>query len=151
MSNRGINRHRFRRGVSIARDLTILKYQNAATQRLNGSHIMTNEQDRPTPSRDVFHLGKALLLKCQIAHGKYLIDDQYFGFQVCRHRKCQANMHSTGVVFDRGIQELLDVTEGHNVGKLSPNLCVAHSEDCAVQEDIFPARQFRMESGPHLQ
>src|SRR2546425_2006413 len=67
------------------------------------------------------------------------------------YRKSEAHIHPTGVVLNWGIQEPLDFRESHNLVKLAFNLIAAHTENRAVEENVFSASQLRMKAGADLE
>src|SRR6266851_144846 len=67
------------------------------------------------------------------------------------HRKRETHVHTGRVVFNRRIDELLDLGEIHDLIELAPDLSSAHSEDRAVEVDIFAASQLRVEPRAYLQ
>ena len=55
------------------------------------------------------------MLEGKVPHRQYLIDDQDYGFQVCRNRKRQPNVHAAGVVLHRSIDKLVHFSEGYDL------------------------------------
>src|SRR5713226_6989986 len=66
------------------------------------------------------------------------------------HGKSQPDIHSAGVMLDRGIKEFLDLGKRNDLIETRNNLCSAHPQQGAVEEDIFTSGQFRMKSRTHL-
>src|SRR5205085_430975 len=61
------------------------------------------------------------------------------------------HVHPATVVLDRSVQELLDLREIDDRIKLATHLVAPHAQDGAVEIDVVPAGQFRMEPSAHLQ
>src|SRR5438270_11541146 len=67
------------------------------------------------------------------------------------YRKREAHVHAGRVVPDRGIDELLDFRERHDLVEVPPNLDLPHAEDRPVQQNIFPTSQLGMEPRTDLE
>src|SRR5438034_11115255 len=65
--------------------------------------------------------------------------------------KSQAYMHPGRVVFHRCINELFDFGKSHNLIEFPINLGFFHTEDRAIQVDVFSPSQFRMKTRAHFQ
>src|SRR2546422_5595490 len=65
--------------------------------------------------------------------------------------KCQAHVHTAGVMFDRGVDKLLNFGKGHYLIKLLPDLGVLHAEDRTVQKDILAPGQLRLKACAHFE
>src|SRR5437773_2429710 len=65
--------------------------------------------------------------------------------------KSQAYVHPSGVVLHRCINESFDFGKSDNLIEFAINLGFFHTEDGAVQVDIFSSSQFRMKTRAHLQ
>src|SRR5262249_27315683 len=86
-----------------------------------------------------------------VADREHFVDHQNLGLEVRSNRKGQAQSHSTGIAFDRGVDELAYIREVDNVVELAIDLSPGHSEDCAVQIDVLPSGQVEMEASAHFQ
>src|SRR6185503_2832080 len=58
---------------------------------------------------------------------------------------------ATRVVLDRRVDEPLDFGKGHDLVELARDLCTAHSEDGAAQEDVLAPGQLGVESRADLE
>src|SRR5262249_10923904 len=76
-----------RGGVAGLRKGPLVQQKRPAAQAGNRAHIVADEQDRPAMGRDVTHFPYAFRLEGGVADSEDLIDQQYFWFQVCRHRE----------------------------------------------------------------
>jgi len=112
---------------------------------------MTHKQHRPPPFSHLPHLPQALLLKSRIPDSQHLIHQQYLRVHMRRHRKRQPHIHPARVPLHRCIQELLYLSELHNLIELRIDLPLLHTQDGTIEVDILAARQFRMEARAHLQ
>ena len=121
------------------------------TQPKDRAHVVADEDDGAALSCHVLHLAQALLLELGVAHRQHLIHEQNLRLQVRRHRESQADLHAAGVALDRGIDELLDTREVHDLVELGGDLPAAHPENRAVEVDVLAAGQLRVEAGAGLQ
>ncbi len=58
------------------------------------------------------------------------------------HGKGQAHVHAAGVAFDRRIQELLYLGEGHDLVELAVDLSAFHAQACAERSRSISGRAF---------
>src|SRR5882672_4795610 len=107
---------------------------------------MTDKNHGPALAANLFHLRLAFLLKLGIADRHHLVENKYVRFEMSGDGESQPQVHAARVVFDRNIQKLFDSGEGHDLVKLILDLALLHSDDCAVQKNIFPAGQVRMKT-----
>ena len=91
-----------------------------------------------------------LPLKCRVAHGECLVNDQHIGIEVSRDREAEPGVHAAGVAFDRRIEKPLDPGEGDDFVELPENFLPWHPHDGALKEDVFPAGQIGMEPCGHF-
>ena len=63
----------------------------------------------------------------------------------------EPEVHAARVVLDRRVDEPLDLGERDDLVELPMDLGPAHPEDRAVQEDVLPAGQLRMETRADLE
>ncbi len=82
-----------------------------------------------------------------VADGEGLIDDQDLGVDVNRGGKCEADVHSAGILFDGAIDELADFGEGFNARKHPFQFFAGQAQDLAVEIHIFAAGEFGIEAG----
>ena len=113
--------------------------------------IVTHEDDRPPFACHIVHLAKAALLEGRIANGEYFIDQQDFRLQVCRNRKRQPQVHATGIVLHRRVDERARFGEPHDRVEPRLDFGTRHSENRPVQEDVLPSGQLGVEAGAHFQ
>ncbi len=84
-------------------------------------------------------------MKFGITYGKNLVDDKNFWFQMGRNgENARRTCHSTTVVLDRSIQELLDVRKSYDFVELRFHLGSTHPQDSSVQIDVLPACEIGM-------
>src|SRR5438132_2793240 len=58
----------------------------------------------------------------------------------------ETNIHPAAVALNWSIEEFIDFGEGDNFIELPADLCARHSQNCAVQKDVFAAGKFRMKT-----
>src|SRR5882672_6330701 len=68
-----------------------------------------------------------------------------------RDRKPQTQVHAAGISLSRRIEKPRHLGEGHNLVELTRDLIAIHSQDRAVQVNVFTARQIRMKTCSHPQ
>ena len=62
-----------------------------------------------------------------------------------------ARTHAAGIVLDRDIEKSFHFDKGDNFIKFTFDLGLAHAEDRAVQEDIFPSGKLGMKAHTNFQ
>jgi len=100
---------------------------------------------------DLVHLAEAAFLEFGIADGQDLIDDEDLWVQMGCHGKGQPDLHPAGVPLDRCVNELFHPGKAHDVVEFAADLGLGHPQDGPVEVDVFPAGEFGMEAGPHLE
>ena len=63
-----------------------------------------------------------------------------------RNGESQTQEHTRGVELHLGVDKLLNLRKGDNIVKSSFDLLFSHAKNCAVQKNIFTARQVRVEA-----
>lgn len=86
-------RARDRFGGALERHLAALQPDPGRTQRVDGSHVVADEQDGGAAERQIPHGSEAAALKYRLANRKYLIDDENVGLQVRRHSEREPHVH----------------------------------------------------------
>src|SRR5437867_9973414 len=99
----------------------------------------------------ILHFLQTLFLKFGIAHGQHFIDQKDFRIEMGSDGKSESHVHSARVTFHRGVEKSFDFGEGDNLIELPLNFRSRHSEDRAVQENVFAAGQFRVKTGPDFE
>src|ERR1700726_26701 len=93
-------------------------------------------------SRKLIHLSETFPLKFCITDRQHLIHDENLGFEMRRHRKSKANVHTRGISLYRGVQEFFDTGESHDFVEFSCDFAPCHAEDGAVQKDVLTPSKF---------
>src|SRR5437899_10873627 len=65
--------------------------------------------------------------------------------------KSKSNIHATRITFYRRVDIRIDFSKGDDLIELGSDLGFRHSQDCAVEEDVFAPGQLRVKSGADLQ
>ena len=102
-------------------------------------------------SPNLFHLSNTFFLKVGVADGKDFVNYEDLAFEVGCDRESKANGHPDGISLDRSIDVAFNTAEIDDLVELSIDLFLAHSEDRAIEIDIFAAREFRVKPGADLQ
>ena len=98
-------------------------------------------------ARHLAHLAEAFLLERRVANGEHFVDDENFRIEMCRDREGEPNVHAAAVALHRRVEKLLDFGERHDFIEASVDLVTAHTENRAVQINVFAAREFGMKTG----
>ena len=115
-------------------------------------HIMTHEEDGAAFALgDVFHLADGFFLELGVTDGEDFVHDENLGFDEGSYGEAQADRHSGGVTFDRGVNISLAAGEIDDLVQLGLDLITRHAEDSAVHEDILPPRHLAMEACANFQ
>ena len=87
----------------------------------------------------------------RVADGQRLIHNQNIGIHMDGGGKSQTHIHAAGVLFYRPADELADLREGFDGGEVSFHLGARNAHDFAVDENVFPAGEFRVETGAQFE
>ncbi len=138
-------------GIAGGLDPPLVNEETLLTKAQNGSHVMADEKNGSPFLCHVAHLSQAFLLEVCVADGQHFIDQQDFWLQMCRYAECQPHIHATGIVFDRCVDELLNLGKRYDLVKLAANLGPPHAQDGAVEVNVLPASQFAVEASANFQ
>src|SRR6185503_213909 len=125
-------------------DAAAIYQNNALAMSANSSEAVRHQQNRSSGPTHVIHLTEALLLKVRVADRQYFINDQDFRIQMRVHSESKPQIHPARVVFDGGIEESLDFSEGHYFVKSLVDLTMPHSQNRAIQIHILAPAQIGM-------
>src|SRR5882724_694930 len=112
---------------------------------------MTDKEDCSSRPCYFTHLAKAFLLKSQITDCQYLIDDQYFRFKIGFNGESQPHRHARGIVLQRRIKKLFGLSKSDDLIKLLFNFVFAHTQDRAIEKNIFTPCELRMKPSTYFQ
>src|SRR5687767_11896714 len=112
---------------------------------------MAHEQYRAPVARHVLDLRETLPLKRKVADSEDLVHQQDLGIKMRGHSETQSHEHAARVVFHGRVEELFGLGERHDLVELPRDLSPPHPKDRAVEVDILPTGELRVESGPDLQ
>jgi hypothetical protein len=93
------------------------------------------------------HFSQAFFLEGDVADRQDLIDQERFRLHVSRDGEGQPHLHSGAVMFQRGIDEILNFGEGDDPIEFPVDFFFAHAEDRAVEVGILPAGELRVKAG----
>src|SRR5215831_6417498 len=119
----------------------------STAHRFYCEEVMRNHQDSNAASSEFFHVVHAFPLKRHVAHRQHLVHDQNFRLEVGRDRECKTHVHAAAIALHGGVKELINFSEGNDFVEFFSDLRLAHTEDRAVEVDIFPTGQLRMKTG----
>ena len=89
---------------------------------------------------------KALALEGLVTHSQNLINKEDIRAGVHCDSESQTQEHTRGVELHLGVDKLLNLRKGDNIVKSSFDLLFTHAQNCAVEKNIFTARQVRVEA-----
>src|SRR5581483_5128816 len=96
---------------------------------------------------NIFDLPQAFFLEFRVADGEDFVDDQDFGFQMGGDGEGESYFHAAAVALNGRIEELFDAGEVDDFVELLVDFALGHSEDGAVEVDVFAAGEFGVEPG----
>src|SRR4051812_24082923 len=111
---------------------------------------MRHEYDRCATTTEFFEPLVTLLLERSVANGENFINDQNVRFNMRRDGESEARVHSRGIPLHRRIDELANPREIDDRIQLARNFGTLHPEDRALQIQVFPAGQVKVETGRNL-
>src|SRR5207248_6914827 len=113
---------------------------------------MTDEQNRSTfASRSALHFAKTFFSKLGVTDCEDFVDDKDSRFEMSRDGECKPHVHSARVSLNGGIEKFFDLRKIDNLIELSLDLGARHSENRAIQENVFASGQLRMKASANLQ
>src|SRR6266550_1155104 len=128
----------------------VIQQNRSRAELLNGADIMTNKKNGAALTCDRLHLTQALLLKGAISHRQDLVYDQYLWIQIGSYGKGQTHIHAAAITLHRRVQELLDLSKGHDLVELGFDFRLLHAQNGAVEKDVLSSGQFRMKPSADL-
>src|SRR5687768_7960160 len=107
---------------------------------------MADEEDSPSLPGNVLHLVQALTLEPHVADRKNLVHYEDIGVEVGRDREGEPGVHARGVALDWSVEKSFNFGKLDDGIKLSLKLRALHSNDRAVEENVFATRELRVKS-----
>ena len=86
------------------------------------------------------HFPETLFLKLYVTNRENFVNYEYFRFQMRSDSKSQAHVHAGRVAFHGRVDVRIDFGKHYDLVELGSYLGLRHSQDCAVQEDVFTSR-----------
>jgi len=123
----------------------IVHGENFLTEICDGGHIMAYKKNRPAMAGDILHFAQAFFLEFRVSDGQNLVHDQNLGLQMRRDGEREPHIHPGAIPLHRRVDIPRTAGELDNLIELPRNLGLPHAQDRAVQKDVLPPRQFRME------
>ena len=105
-----------------------------------------DQQDGAALALELLHPVDALALEALVADGQHLVDHQDVGVDVDGHGEAEPDVHARGVELHLVVDELLELGEVHDVVEDAVDLALGQPEQRAVQVDVLPAGQVRLEA-----
>ena len=111
---------------------------------------MGHEEDGLPAAAELADLVQALAGKGFVPHGQHLVDEQHLGIHVDGHGKPQPRVHARGVGLHGGVDEALELREGHDVREALLHLAAGQAEHDAVDVDVLAAADLGVEARAQL-
>ena len=128
----------------------LVQQHGAIAQALHGAHVVGHQEDRAPFTPQPLEALVALLLKGGVAHGQHLVDQQDVGVHLHGHGERQPHAHPRRVVLELQVDELLEVTEGDDVGEALAHFAATEAQQHPVHQHVVAAGQLGVEPHPHL-
>src|SRR5882724_8187862 len=116
-------------------------------QKLNCTHIMTYEQHGAAAPGYITNLAQTLLLKLRIADRQHFVDQKYFCLHVRSDGKGEPHVHAARITLHGRVDKLFDFGKRYDLVKLQINFGLSHSQDRAVEINVFAPGKFRVKTG----
>jgi hypothetical protein len=136
---------------AISRNFALFHQQAPGTEVSDGCHVVADEENRNPAIPHLPQYVQAFFLKSGITDRQHFIDNQYVCVKVSGNGKRKSYIHAGRVSLDWRVDESFDLCESHDLVELPTSFVALHAKYRAIQVNIFPTAQFRMESGAHLQ
>src|SRR5262249_28644705 len=137
--------------LAIAFYLAACNVNYSSAQRLHSTHIVADEQHSPPLAGHIFHFRQALPLETSVTDCHNLVYHQAVSLKSRRNSERQSHMHCRLVMLPRLFVVAFNISEIDHFIEFFPDLSARHAKNCAIEENIFPPRQFRMKSGAHFE
>ena len=112
--------------------------------------LVRNHDDRDPGAHQLPHPPVRLLLEGEVPDRQDLVDEKHLGIEVRRDGETEPRIHAAGVALDRGVDEVRDAGELHDLVELAGGLRGRHPHDRALQEEVLPPGQVLVETRRHL-
>src|SRR3954447_2986371 len=124
----------------------LLEHQHPLAHLADRAAGVAHVEQRASLVADLLHPGHALLLERSVTHSEDLINEEDVRVGVHGDREAEPGEHSRGVVAHRGVEELPDVGELHDLLELALGLGLGHAQDGRVQVHVVPTGELRVEA-----
>ena len=112
---------------------------------------MRHHDDRAALALELLDAVEALALERLVADRQHLVDEEDVGLDVHRDREAETDVHARRVEAHLGVDELVELGEGHDVVEAPGELLARHPEDGAVEVDVLAAGELGVEPGAELE
>src|SRR5258708_39720940 len=136
---------------SLENDVAAMEEQRATAKLLDLAYGMGDQHDGGAAVAQRLQASIALLPEEHVAHGQGLVDQENIRLDAGCDREGEADEHSARIEFDRLVDELPDVGESGDLVGAALHLGMAEAHDRAVEEDVLPARELRVEAAAQLE
>ena len=112
---------------------------------------MTDKENGFSLLFEFFKFVIALCLEKYIPHGKSLIHNKDFRFNINGNRKCQTDKHTAGIGFHRLVHIFSDICKVQNILQFLINFFLGKAQHGAIEVHVFDTVVLHVESGSQLQ
>ena len=102
-------------GWPLGLQLTVSQPNHLAAQSPYLTHLMADENNRPPALSYLIYFSEALSLKCIVAHGKDLIDEENFRMQVRSNSECQPHVHTARIPLYRCVEKFFNLRKSNDL------------------------------------
>jgi hypothetical protein len=138
-------------GIPERRDASVDHQRGSIGKALHQAQIVRHEQDGDLALLELDKFLDAAVGKDGVAHGESFVDNQNFGIDMNRGGEREAHVHAGGIFLHWAVHERADFGEAFDLGEDALHIAARDAEDLSVQENIFTAAEFGVESRAQFQ
>src|SRR5260221_9850855 len=112
---------------------------------------MTDQHDGPALLPYLIDLLQTFLLKLSVSYSQHFVDQDNVRLKVYRSREGQADIHTAGIEFNRGIEEFFNTGKINDFVELAINLYPLHAHQRAIEVNVFSTSKFGMKTHANFQ
>ena len=129
---------------------TAVEPHRLVAEPLDATEVVGDEHDRLPARLELLDLADAAMLERFVADGQHLIDQQDVRVDGDRDREPKPHVHARRIGLDGVVDEGLEAGERHDLVEPRANLRAGKAEEHAVDVDVLPPGELRVEPGAQL-
>ena len=137
-------------GIAAQLDFGFVDPQRLVGHLLDEAEAVGHEDDGLVAAAELADLVEALVNEGLVTHREHFVDQENIRIDVDRNREPEAHVHAGGVSLDRSIDELLELSELHDVVEAIVDFLFRQPQHDAVDEDVLAAGDLGMKAGAEL-